>query len=101
MQTVSYTYMRKHLCEIMERIANGKRICFAHKGQEPFIIDRGSASVAWLLATRISIEFPIPHFSKLYPVNSLLQFFGKIDNFFYQSVFHGIKMNVIHPSTKI
>lgn len=40
MQTVSYTYMRKHLCEIMERIANGEQICFTRKGQEPFIITK-------------------------------------------------------------
>lgn len=38
MQTVSYTYMREHLCEIMEKIANGEQICFIRKGQEPFII---------------------------------------------------------------
>ncbi|STX41832.1 Uncharacterised protein [Legionella donaldsonii] len=49
MQTVSYTYMRKHLCEIMERIANGEQICFAHKGQEPFIIAKvGSLTEAQL-----------------------------------------------------
>lgn len=38
MQTVSYTYMREHLCEIMEKIANGEQICFTRKGQVPFII---------------------------------------------------------------
>ncbi len=38
MQIVSYSYMRKHLSEIMEKIANGEQICIARKGQEPFII---------------------------------------------------------------
>lgn len=40
MQTVSYTHMRDHLCEIMEKIANGEQICFIRKGQEPFIIGK-------------------------------------------------------------
>lgn len=38
MQTVSYTHMREHLLEIMEKIANGEQICFTRKGQKPFII---------------------------------------------------------------
>lgn len=37
-QIVSYTYMRKHLSEIMEKIANGEQIFVTRKGQEPFII---------------------------------------------------------------
>ncbi|AMV13832.1 type II toxin-antitoxin system Phd/YefM family antitoxin [Legionella pneumophila serogroup 1] len=40
MQTVSYTHMREHLCEIMEKIANGEQICFTRKGQKPFIIGK-------------------------------------------------------------
>ncbi|VEB34496.1 Uncharacterised protein [Legionella sainthelensi] len=49
MQTIFYTYMRKHLCEIMGRITNGEQICFTGKGQEPFIIARvGAPSEAQL-----------------------------------------------------
>ena len=40
MRTVSYTHMREHLCEIMEKIANGEHICFTRKGQKPFIIGK-------------------------------------------------------------
>ena len=40
MQIVSYTYIREHLSEIMEKIANGEQICVTRKGQEPFIIAR-------------------------------------------------------------
>ncbi len=35
--TVSYIYMRKHLCEIMERTTNSEQICFTRKGQEPLL----------------------------------------------------------------
>ena len=38
MQIVSYTYIREHLSEIMEKIANGEQICVTRKGQKPFII---------------------------------------------------------------
>lgn len=38
MLIVSYSYMRKHLDEIMEKIANGEQVCFTRKGQEPFIL---------------------------------------------------------------
>jgi len=38
MQTVSYTYMREHLCEIMEKIAQGEQIFFTRKEHKPFII---------------------------------------------------------------
>ena len=49
MQIVSYTYMRKHLREIMEKLANGQQICFTRKGQEPFIIAKvGSPTEAQL-----------------------------------------------------
>lgn len=30
--------MHKHLSEIMEKIANGEKICFTREGQEPFIL---------------------------------------------------------------
>lgn len=40
MQIVSYSYLRQHLSEIMENIANGEQICVTRKGQEPFIIAR-------------------------------------------------------------
>jgi PHD/YefM family antitoxin component YafN of YafNO toxin-antitoxin module len=43
MQMVSYTHMREHLCEIMEKIANGEQICFTRKGQKPFIIGKVGA----------------------------------------------------------
>jgi PHD/YefM family antitoxin component YafN of YafNO toxin-antitoxin module len=49
MQTVSYTHMREHLREIMEKIANGEQICFTRKGQKPFIIGKvGAPTVAQL-----------------------------------------------------
>lgn len=40
MQTVSYTHMSEHLCEIMEKIANGEQLCFTRKGQKLFIIGK-------------------------------------------------------------
>ncbi len=53
MQTVSYTYMREHLCEIMEKIANGEEICFTRKGQKPFIIGKvGTPTEAQLEAVK-------------------------------------------------
>lgn len=43
MQIVSYTYIRKHLSEIIEKIANGEQICVTRKGHEPFVIAKISA----------------------------------------------------------
>ncbi|WP_131780915.1 type II toxin-antitoxin system Phd/YefM family antitoxin [Legionella gresilensis] len=40
MQIITYTYMREHLSEIMEKIANGEQICFARKGHKPFILGK-------------------------------------------------------------
>ncbi|MGQ3888249.1 type II toxin-antitoxin system Phd/YefM family antitoxin [Legionella sp. CNM-1927-20] len=40
MQIVTCTYMRKHLSEIMEKIANGEQICFTRKGHKPFIFGK-------------------------------------------------------------
>ena len=53
MQIVSYTHMREHLCEIMEKIANGEQICFTRKGQKPFIIGKvGTPTDAQLEETK-------------------------------------------------
>lgn len=53
MQTVSYTHMREHLCEIMEKIANGEQICFTRKGHKPFIIAKvGTPTDAQLEETK-------------------------------------------------
>ena len=55
MQTVSYTHMREHLCEIVEKIANGEQICFTRKGQKPFILGRvGTPTDAQLEAAKHS-----------------------------------------------
>ena len=40
MQTISYTYMRNHLAEVMEKIAQGEEICFTRRGHEPLVIAR-------------------------------------------------------------
>lgn len=53
MQIVSYTHMREHLCEIMEKIANGEQICFTRKGHKPFIIAKvGTPTDAQLEETK-------------------------------------------------